>query len=143
MNRAAVAADPLPDPKPLSTFWAADHTAIGTGLGCVAFVRLCECHPCVIAFISEEVAQRGPADVRGGLGPPGFDLPLRRNVSDKYRTSLVDYGAGILMQRIFAPVGNLGVERTLDRARPTRCAGASRAPLHPLAEHKRDCGAIG
>jgi hypothetical protein len=28
-----------------------------------------------------------------------------------YCTGFVDYGAGIHMQRIFAPVGNLGVER--------------------------------
>src|ERR1700757_3904767 len=65
MNRAAVATDPLPDPKTLSTFWAADHTAIGTGLGCVAFVHLCEGHPCVIAFISELPTARPPT--RSGM----------------------------------------------------------------------------
>jgi len=38
MDRATIVADPLPDPKTDSTFWAAERMALGTGLGCVALV---------------------------------------------------------------------------------------------------------
>ena len=107
MDRDTLFADPLPDPKTDSTFWAAERIALGTGLGCVALVHLRESNPCVIAFVFKEVAQRGPAYVEGGLGIPRLDLPLDlplgRDISDEDRTGIVDDGAGILTKRILAP----------------------------------------
>jgi len=110
MDRATLFADPLPDPKTDSTFWAAERKALATGLGCVALVHLRESNPCVIAFVFKEVAQRGPAYVEGGLGIPRLDLPLGRDISDEDRTGIVDDGAGIVMKRILAPAGDLGVD---------------------------------
>ena len=67
MNRAAFAADPLPDPKTFSTFWASEASALGTGLGCVSLVHFGESNPCVIAFVFKEVAQHRPAHVERGF----------------------------------------------------------------------------
>ena len=110
MDRATMFADPLPDPKTVSTFWAAECKALATGLGCVALVHLRESNPCVIAFVFKEVAQPGPAHVEGGLGVPRLDLPLGRDISDEDRTGMVDDGAGIFVKRILAPAGDLGVD---------------------------------
>src|SRR5262245_54711791 len=110
MDRTTCAADPLPDPKTFSTFWAGGVCALGTGLGCVALAHLCEGNPCVIAFVSDKVAQHRPGHVERGFALPRRDLPLGRDIADKDRAAGIDDGAGELVQGILAAVGDLGVQ---------------------------------
>src|SRR5262245_31153655 len=110
MDRTTFAADPLPDPKTFSTFWAAEACALATGLGCVALAHLCEGNPCVIAFVSDKVAQHRPGHVERGFALPRRDLPLGRDIADKDRAACIDDGAGELVQGILAAVGDLGVQ---------------------------------
>src|SRR5262245_38583413 len=110
MDRTTCAADPLPDPKTFSTLWAAEACALATGLGCVALAHLCEGNPCVIAFVSDKVAQHRPGHVEGGFALPRRDLPLGRDIADKDRAAGIDDGAGELVQGILAAVGDLGVQ---------------------------------
>jgi hypothetical protein len=75
VNRATVAAHPLPDRKTLSTVWAAERIAPRTGLRCIGLIHLCKSNSCVIAFVVKEVAQHRPAYIYGRLAGARCDLP--------------------------------------------------------------------
>src|SRR3982074_2181431 len=125
VNRAALAAHPLPDCQTFVAFRAVDAQAGRADLGGEFLVDLGEDYPCVIAFILEEVSQHRPAYVARGLAAPGTDLPGRGDVTDEHRAGVVNDGAGILVKRILAPVGDLGVIVLIRRLRRRRCACAS------------------
>ncbi len=109
MNRAALSANPLPDPKSISAFWAADALTCGTGLGCKLFIDFQERNPCVIAFVFKKIAKHEPTHVEGCFASARFDLPCGRDVSNEDRTGVIDDGAGIFVESVLSAIGDLGV----------------------------------
>src|SRR4030088_1181705 len=110
MGRSAFAAGPSPDIQIFYSLRPAARVAAGAGLGGVGLVHFCKNHPCVIAFISEEVLQHRPTHVERGLAVARGDLPFGRDIPDEHRAGVVDDGAGILVQRVLAPVLDLRVD---------------------------------
>src|SRR3979490_1228095 len=110
MGRSAFAAGPSPDIQIFYSLRPAARVAARAGLGGVGLVHFCKNHPCVIAFISEEVLQHRPTHVERGLAVARGDLPCGRDIPDEHRAGVVDDGAGILVQRVLAPVLDLRVD---------------------------------
>src|ERR1700716_811755 len=110
MGRSAFAAGPSPDIQIFYSLRPAARVAARAGLGGVDLVHFCKHPPCVIAFISEEFLQHRPTHVERGLAVARGDLPCGRDIPDEHRAGVVDAGAGILVQRLLAPVLDLRVD---------------------------------
>ncbi len=111
MFRAALAAHPSPDRKSLSTFWAAEASALRTGLRCIGFIDLDIRYPCGIAFIPEVVPQHRPSSIENALCHRGLCEFRGRHVAHRDGAGTVDPCPRKLVEAVLPPIGDLGVDR--------------------------------
>ena len=109
MNRVAFAAHPFSNPKTLSTFWAAYRTATGTGLGCEVFRDLTVHHLPRNRFISKKVAERGPTGIIDRFGQVRFCQFGTADIPYHDQLAFLSQPMRFLMQKILAPIRNLGL----------------------------------
>lgn len=111
MVRATPPAAPSPDRKPRSTLRAADAAAGRAGLRCRGFIDLGVCHPCVIAFVSEVVAQPPPSGIEHALCHTGLCHRRGRDGPDRDLARAIHQRPRELVQAVPSPAGDPGVDR--------------------------------
>lgn len=110
MFRATLAARPSPDRKPCATLWAADAATGRAGLSCIGFIDFGVGYPCVIAFVSEVVAQHRPSGVEHALCHTGLCYCRGRDVPDRDLAGAIHQRPRELVEAVLSPIGDLGVE---------------------------------
>lgn len=108
VDRPATNASPFPYHETLSTFRAADESAIGTGLRASTFRHLGVCPSVRNRFVTEERPKSRPTCVIHGLRAVGFREPRGANVTDKDRPMLPNEACTELVKEVSSLVGGLG-----------------------------------
>lgn len=98
--------------KTRSTFRTvgAQRATTRTGLGGVPFIDFQKYPACVLAFVFQQGFQRGPSRVEHGLGHFGFRQAGAGDVAHNDQPVVINQLPTELVQRILAPVGDLGVD---------------------------------
>ena len=137
MRSTTTRAIPVSYSKCAHTFRTAvgDYPAARTHLGSHTFGNDNETHPRPTGLISKHVSQHRPTSVKHGLCHACFRQFGRANISDRYKFIALHKFGRKLMQKMFADVGNLGMD-CLD---PCFVSGALldgqldfKAPIDPL-----------
>lgn len=111
MVRATFATRPSPDRKPNSTLRTAEAAADRTTLRGIGFINLGVGYPCVIAFVSEVVAQHRPSRVENALRHSGLCHCRSRHIADRDLAGSIYERPRELVEAVLSPVGDLGVDR--------------------------------
>lgn len=108
VDHAASATGPFSYHEPLSASRAAERAALGTELRASAFVHFPVFQARVIAFVSQETAERRPACIEDGLRHAGSGEPFGRNVSDVDRAVVADQARAQIVEEVSPLVRDLG-----------------------------------
>ncbi len=111
MDRSAHTALPSSDSKTLPAFRAGAAFTHAAGLGGKRFIDFIEPYPCVIAFIPKHGSKRTPPCIEHGLRLLGLCKGGCVHIADEDRTVGFRQAGAELMQKIFPPIRDLGVNR--------------------------------
>lgn len=123
MDRSAHRAPPSPYSKIVPAFRAGAAVTHAAGLGGKRFIDLRKPHACVSALILQHGSKRAPSGVEHRLGLSGLGESGGIHVADKEGTVGLYQAGAQLVQEIFSPIGDLG----LNGSGPLGLPGALRA----------------
>src|ERR1700730_12541518 len=112
MDRSAHSALPSSYSKIFPAFGAGAAFTHAAVLGGKRFINFIIPHACVSAFIQQHGSKCGPARIEHRLGQSGLCESRGIHVADNDRTVGLHQTGAQFMQEIFAPIGDLGVNRS-------------------------------
>jgi hypothetical protein len=118
MYRFAYRALPSPDSKIFPAFGAGAAVTHAAGLGGKRFINFSKPHACVIALILQHGSKRTPARIEHRLGQLGLGERGGIDVADEESTVGLDELSAQFVKEIFAPIRNLGVNRSASVSMP-------------------------
>jgi len=111
MDRSAHTALPFPYSKTFPAFRAGAAVTHAAGLGGKRFIDFIEPHPCVSALVPKHGSKRTPPRIEHGLRLPSLCQGRCIYIADNDRTVGSHQVGAELVQKIFPPVHDLGVNR--------------------------------
>src|SRR6202163_1170949 len=112
VDRFAHSALPSPYSKIFPAFGAGAAVTHAAGLGGKRFINFIKPHACVSAFILQHGSKCAPARIEHRLGQSGLCESRGIHVADNDRTVGLDQAGAQVMKEIFAPIRDLGVNRS-------------------------------
>jgi hypothetical protein len=112
MDRSAHRALPSPYSEIFPAFGAGAAVTHAAGLGGKRFVDFSKPHACVSAFVLQHGSKCAPARIEHRLGLSGLCESGGIHVADEDSTVGLHQSGAQLVQEIFAPIRNLGVNRS-------------------------------
>src|ERR1700722_832423 len=112
MDRFAHSALPSSYSKIFPAFRAGAAVTHAAGLGGKRFINFIKPHACVIALVQQHGSKCAPARVEHRLGLSGLSQSGGIHVADEDTPVGLDQTGAELMQEIFAPIRDLGVNRS-------------------------------
>ena len=122
VNRSAHSALPSSYSKIFPAFRAGTAVTHAAGLGGKGFIDFREPHACASAFVQQHGSKRAPSGIKHRLGLSILSQRGGIHVTDEDRTVGLDHTGAQIVQEIFAPICDLGV----NRSRSVLMAGALR-----------------
>src|SRR5712671_1533223 len=120
MDRSAHNALPSPYSKIFPAFRAGAASTHAAGLGGKRFIDFRKPHACVSALVQQHGSECAPARIEHRLGLSGLCQRGGIHVADKESPVGLDQAGAQVVQEIFSPIRDLGVDRSgsLSMARP-------------------------
>src|ERR1700726_3112502 len=112
MDRFAHSALPSPYSKIFPAFGAGAAVTHAAGLGGKRFIDFIKPHACVSALVLQHGSKCAPARIEHRLGQSGLCESRGIHVADNDRTVGLDQAGAQVMKEIFAPIRDLGVNRS-------------------------------
>ena len=110
MRASTLATSPISYSQSCDTFRPRPAFAGRTGYGGIGFVDLIEPYACVSAFVLQHGSEHRPARIHHRLCLSGLGEALGVHVANEDRTMLANKRGAELMQKIFPPITNLGMD---------------------------------
>src|ERR1700722_19437193 len=111
MDRSAHSALPSPYSKIFPAFGAGAAVTHAAGLGGKRFIDFIEPHACVSALVLQHGSKCAPARIEHRLGQSGLSESGGIHVADDDSTIGLHQTSAQIVQEIFSPIGDLGVNR--------------------------------